>query len=264
LNSAILFKVARKYYEILQIKSLQNNTLLSAQNEITQLLTINNQLIILPDTRTNRSIDSIIIHSWIAVYQKLFYNSTINPLYNNITYLHIVLPLPIAHRCMYNSIEHLLNLINIPQFNSIRDDFKDQWGAINHKIEQKITIQFLFKIAKALPKLKYVNILSGDIHQGGASLLQENKNNTTFTINQLVASPISNIPISKSDSAIIKLISFQKKYITNSIYTTVLPTLYLSTTIDFRNYCLINNKQQAVFYYLDKNVKQFVLPLQTF
>ncbi len=256
-TTKLLFKVAKKYYTLLQQRSLLNNSIHICLNETVQVLEIKNKLFILLDTRTNRTKHRIIKYGLNYIIDHLKLNN-----YKNIRNMYWCIPSPLVHKDILGA--NHIKIIKLDRLLTrllnwrleILDDSIDQWGHNNHKQEKLAVLKTISNVSTINNNIKSTTILSGDIHQGGYTIISSK----TLAINQLVASPISNNPIKKLAAKIWDWTSVANKNFNN--YTATQQHINGVTKFTTRNYVAINNNKACfVSLQLNKKNSNFVIQL---
>jgi len=217
-----LFNIARKYYQLFQLRSACHNKSLSETEDgvFNQYIKLRGFHCFLPDTRSNRTQKQILSsqqYQWLE-------NHALNPP-AEITpkqddegeKLLMVLPVPIAHLDFYSFIDDVFEPVekkSIKKLVDLVDDNIDHWDHKYHKEEQKRMMNLLFNLGEAF-RIKHLIIVSGDVHSAGASsivkMTMEKKEERFAT--QLITSPIVNKPTFR----LMKFTGKRNKFITDEI-----------------------------------------------
>jgi len=190
----LIFKVAKQYFEVFQVRSNANQTLIAKDIDYSMHLTFRNYEIILLDNRSYRSEHSIMSDNQYKnlkklLSQKLFKSINDNHFLNKNKVINFVIPVPVAHLDYKKRTEALLKFWRQNRFiRSLHDDGLDHWDHEYHKEEQKNLLDLIIEFGNT-HEPDYLNIISGDVHSAGAALV---KNKENRLINQLIASPMVN------------------------------------------------------------------------
>lgn len=198
-NSNILkciFKYAKKYYELFQVRGNINN-LIMENYDYSYTLTWRNYHFVVPDTRSHRTRCNIL--------QDVLYNQLEKKLKkpnNTINKLVFVLPVPIAHLKYHHFFESFIKRIfKVTSVSwwftlrkSIDDDLLDHWEHNFHEEEQKRMLKLIFNAGINL-EVKNLLIFSGDVHFGGAAKIEKKIGNIIYSSTQIISSPIVNKPL---------------------------------------------------------------------
>ena len=206
----VIFNSAKFYYELFQLRTIENKTLYEWPFCGTQLK-LRNYWIICPDTRINRTRTRILSSEQYSNLDALLKSNIINnKTVNNVEgtansnfTICFVLPVPIAHRNYFSIMDQISSLNIYSKKSNIlknlkfsnNDDLRDHWDHYDHRTEQLKMLNLIFDFGILLHP-KYLLILSGDVHSSGASSISKHDNGTVIaTATQLVSSPIVNKPI---------------------------------------------------------------------
>jgi hypothetical protein len=244
----VVFEKASKCYELFQIRTLKNTSLLNGKLDYSMCIKIRNYGIVLPDTRSHRSLNNVLVHDQYKVlHANLIMGNLLNLKDGDI--ICFILPVPIAHRDFTNFIEKGMYYIydKLRPFNKEgSDDLIDHWDHPYHEVEQRIMLDFIFEVGEKY-KPKNLLIVSGDVHSSGiAKITQHLKLNETRQATQIVSSPIVNESSPWMDR-IKNLISDDIKTVGN--YTCELKNYGTYPKKDFytRNFIIINEKNAKIF-----------------
>ncbi|MDD4905234.1 MAG: alkaline phosphatase D family protein [Methylobacter tundripaludum] len=158
-----IFKTARKYFELFQIRSLNNNTLLNKTGDHYALgLRFGDYAILAVDTRTDRTMTQIMSDKqWIDVKDWLDISKN-----SGVKQFLSLVSLPLAYR-NFSTID--LALQGSPWHEELEDDTHDHWTVKSHQGERmKLIRHFLDFTHKHTCKSV---VLSGDIHIGSLGLI---------------------------------------------------------------------------------------------
>ncbi len=174
-----VFKYARKYFEILQIRSLNNNSLLDKNGTHYAVgLQFRNYFVLGIDNRVARTKTSLMSEEqWIAI------KSGLSKLTSPIKNLLVMTGLPLVYRD-FSEVDSLLQAT--PWRDEVEDDAHDQWTALSHQGDRMRLIQILLDFTKQ-QKCRTA-ILSGDVHVGALGLIKDEVN--TLQITQVISSAI--------------------------------------------------------------------------
>lgn len=189
-----IFNIAKVYYELFQIRSKHNKSLINRNYDYTMCLKIRKFAFIVPDTRSHRDLWTVLNHKqYKSIANVVFNKKSLKISENDI--ICFVLPVPIAYRDFSNVLEKAAFYLydKHRKFNKkASDDLIDHWDHIYHKAEQKIMLDFIFEVGESFNP-KSILIVSGDVHSGGASRITKHyKYNELRFATQLVSSPIVN------------------------------------------------------------------------
>ena len=182
-----IFKTAKKYFEIFQIRSLKNQTLLTKdRTHFSFALKFRNYHILGLDNRTQRSIYQVMGNDQ---WKDLNTYLDENILNDNLLVLSAV---PVVYRD-FSLTENLVDFTSWQE--ELTDDLKDHWRAKEHQGERMRLIMRLFmniEKRKVSKKNTRTVILSGDVHVGSLGVINDHKNQNK--IHQVVSSGIVHTP----------------------------------------------------------------------
>jgi hypothetical protein len=197
----LIYNIAREYFIIFQ---LHESLLFKCTNKTTDNLStsykFNEVGLVVMDTRSDRC-DNYIMNEQTWTKIKLMCTE----LYSNSKYLLIMSSVPFIYpdcKCF----EKILYLI--PNRQDLEDDLCDHWTSGQNICEYEQFIDFLSDLCKD-DKCKVV-FISGDVHLAAhGQLIIKNKdtNLKNITINQLISSPVGNIPVPKTLASIFEAMS---------------------------------------------------------
>jgi hypothetical protein len=191
-----IFKVAKKYYELFQIRTSANTSIINAAVDYSYAFGFRNFQIIALDNRSHRTPFAIMNDD-----QKDSFITTLTnlkPIDNPEYSLILLVPIPVAHLDYSAAKENWI----IKYFSDLSDDIIDHWDHKNHINERNELLKTLFN-KNFLGKLKYFILLSGDVHSAGRAVVKYKD----FTINQLISSAMVHRPVPTILAAILELIS---------------------------------------------------------
>ena len=182
-----IFNVAKKYFEIFQIRTIKNHTLLSKKRDhFSFALKFRNYHILGLDNRAQRSIYSVMGNEqWKDINNYLDENA----LNDNLLVLSAV---PVVYRD-FSCTEDLVDFTSWQE--ELTDDLKDHWRAKEHQGERMRLIMRLFmniQKRKSNKKNTRTVILSGDVHVGSLGVINDHENKDK--IHQVVSSGIVHTP----------------------------------------------------------------------
>ena len=182
-----IFKTAKKYFEIFQIRSLKNQTLLTKdRRHFSFALKFRNYHILGLDNRTQRSIYQVMGNDQ---WKDLNTYLDENILNDNLLVLSAV---PVVYRD-FSLTENLVDFTSWQE--ELTDDLKDHWRAKEHQGERMRLIMRLFmniEKRKVSKRNTRTVILSGDVHVGSLGVINDHKNQNK--IHQVVSSGIVHTP----------------------------------------------------------------------
>ncbi len=185
-----LFKIAKIYYELFQLRKNSTGT---------RFITVNNHLLVFPETRENRTERKIISDEDYKLMSDHL-NGNNNEYYN----ICFILPVPIAHMNYTSAFERafgfLTRLLRSRRLSIWHhDDVVDHWAHGNHIVDEKKMIETIFKYGDHF-KPKYLSIVSGDVHSSGASRITREVGQNKSYATQIISSPIVNkaVPFMKT------------------------------------------------------------------
>ncbi len=176
-----IYKYASKYFQLFQIRSADNKTLLAPKHSETHFsfgLSFRKTNILALDNRSQRSLKTVMDNQhWHDVKQHLESVKKGSLL--------ILSAIPVVYRDFSFS-EASVDFT--PWEEELTDDLKDHWRAKEHQGERAKFLMCMLQNA-AVRKSKTV-ILSGDVHLGCMGVVQESKRDQTTNIHQIVSSGI--------------------------------------------------------------------------
>lgn len=182
-----IFKIAKKYFEIFQIRSIKNESLLTKdRTHFSFALKFRNYHILGLDNRTQRSIYQVMANNQWANINNYLDENILN---DNLLVLSAV---PVVYRD-FSLTENLVDFTSWQE--ELTDDLKDHWRAKEHQGERMRLIMRLFmNIEKRKESKRNTRtvILSGDVHVGSLGVINNHKNQNK--IHQVVSSGIVHTP----------------------------------------------------------------------
>lgn len=182
-----LFQLQIQPQEIPKTSAVKNRGFLSLKTGLSYGYTIGSTGLLTLDTRSERTQDTIIsLKSWNAIFQWM-------DQLQDLKHLLVMTGIPVVYP-NYSTIETALRLL--PGRQDLEDDLLDHWRSRSHRTERLRLIHRLLKFSKQ--KTCRVTIISGDVHLAAIGIIEskriDNTNSNAGTINQLVSSPIVNLP----------------------------------------------------------------------
>jgi len=185
-----IFKVAKTYFELLQIRSKKNQALLDIDLSYNSRFTFRNYDIVVLDNRTKRT-QGMIMHP--NQYKEIEDSFTKRGLkkrkgaLKDQNVICFVIPVPIGHLNYSKRAERMMQWFFRKKFRkSFNDDGIDHWDHKKHETEHKKLLDMIMNIAMSCNP-KYVLAISGDVHSAGAANIYRNE----YTINQYISSPMA-------------------------------------------------------------------------
>ncbi len=183
-----IFKAARKYFELFQIRSLENRSLFRKDKDHYSFwFNFHRYTVIGLDQRTNRKIDRVMNKNQWREFIDLLEKS------DKTKTLLVMQGLPLVYRDFSFS-EHLVDMT--PWNEELTDDIKDQWRAKGHQGERLRMIMWLLKTQRE--RFNYnakTVILSGDVHIGALGVVNDRKNvYPVYKVHQVISSGIVHPP----------------------------------------------------------------------
>lgn len=207
----LIFKIARKYFEVFQIRGHNNVSRISDDNYSLQLRFRNFEIFSLDNRshRTNHQIMSDRQYHELAKYLKRdLFDDMPEKLQSQKTLLFSI-PVPIAHLNYKKRTEGILRFQLKFHFRySFNDDALDHWDHENHITEQKHLLDFIFNLAD-ITAPTYAHIISGDVHSAGAGRIVKEGDDGTRIVNEFISSPIVYKPIGRFQQFLLSRLSDQ-------------------------------------------------------
>jgi len=208
----VIYGVAKRYFELFQIRTRSNSALLSADHYSQRVPFRNFELLIL-DNRSLRTCDQIMSDQQYRELEDIrdasVFDQALGDLAKQRTFV-FGIPVPVAHLNYKKRAEGLLGRIGWALKNnfvkSLDDDALDHWDHHLHEDEQKRLIDLLFSFGD-IHQPKYIHIVSGDVHSAGAGRVERVQGTNKRHLNQLIASPIVYHPVGKFQQKIVHWVS---------------------------------------------------------
>ena len=231
-----IFKTAKKYFEIFQIRSLKNQTLLTKdRTHFSFALKFRNYHILGLDNRTQRSIYQVMGNDQ---WKDLNTYLDENILNDNLLVLSAV---PVVYRD-FSLTENLVDFTSWQE--ELTDDLKDHWRAKEHQGERMRLIMRLFmniEKRKVSKRNTRTVILSGDVHVGSLGVINDHKNQNK--IHQVVSSGIVHTPPTYIEwLGITSITNDNNEYLNEdkSIETSMLTPIGSAKYLRVRNFVTLN------------------------
>jgi len=193
-----IFSIAKKYFELFQIRSNQNASLISTDH-FSQRVSFRNYEILVLDNRSHRTPDQIMSDSQYSKLEAINHDGLFSACPSSLQpqrVLLFVVPVPIAHLNYKKRAEGWLAWFSKNNFRkSLDDDALDHWDHHRHEGEQKKLIDLIYAFGDEHDP-KYVHIVSGDVHSAGAGRIERTTSEPRY-VNQLISSAIVYKPIGK-------------------------------------------------------------------
>ncbi len=211
-----IFKTAKRYFELFQIRSIKNSTLLSKQQDYYSFLVkFRNFHVLGLDNRSQRTLNQVMEDRnnsmsthWQKVITQLRKIQTDNLL--------VLSGMPVVYRD-FSHAESLLDLT--PWQEELTDDIKDHWRANRHQGERLRLIMHLLSChsrRKQTGKTTRTIILSGDVHIGCmGAIIDKRMSQEHHKIHQIVSSGIVHPPPTQFEWLGITATSSDKKEMLN-------------------------------------------------
>lgn len=195
----LIYKVAKKYFEVFQIRGADNASRISADDYTLQLRFRNYEIFAL-DNRSHRTNDGVMSQGQFkcleAYLERDLFQDVPDALQDQRVLL-FAIPVPIAHLNYKERTERVLRWSLPNNFRySFNDDALDHWDHKNHSGQQKRLLSFIFSLADHTSP-KYVHIISGDVHSAGAGRIVKESENDLRIVNEFISSPIVYKPVGK-------------------------------------------------------------------
>jgi len=177
-----LYEIAKVYYEYFQLR----------QGAVgTRIFPLHNHLLVLPETRANRT-EQVIVSKQDYKLMKDYLKGNKKEYYN----ICFVLPVPIAHMNYTSTFERIFRfatkVLKSKRFSAYHhDDVVDHWAHSNHSEDEKLMMDTIFSYGDHFNP-KYLSIISGDVHSAGASKITRTVDGNENYATQIISSPIVN------------------------------------------------------------------------
>lgn len=185
-----IFKVAKKYFELLQIRSSKNHALMNIDLSYNSRFTFRTYEFVVLDNRSKRTREVIMEPEQYKEIEASFVSKGLKSRKGALkdqAVLCFVIPVPIGHLNYSKRAESLMKWYRKNRFRkSLNDDGIDHWDHKLHVKEHKVLLDMMMRIGKS-QNPKYLLAISGDVHSAGAANVYRNEN----TINQYISSPMA-------------------------------------------------------------------------
>lgn len=177
-----IFEIAARYFELFQIRSAQNTSLLApGGNHYAFSVTFRGQHILGLDNRAERTLGQIMSdEQWDAVTAELTNNITTGNLF-------VMSAVPVVYRD-FSFTEAVFDVT--PWEEELTDDLKDHWRSKEHEGERARLIMRLLENSRARGTNSRTVILSGDVHVGCLGVVNDSSDGSSHKIHQVVSSGI--------------------------------------------------------------------------
>ncbi|NAX20634.1 alkaline phosphatase D family protein [Vibrio sp. V39_P1S14PM300] len=177
-----IFRSARKHFELLQIRGVHNQSLMSANNQprthYGAALSFHGYDILVLDNRSERTLSQVMGSAqWQSVTKYLKHN-------NNQTLL-VMSAVPVVYRD-FSFAENAVDAT--PWEEELTDDLKDHWRAKEHEGERSRLIMHL--LDSGTRRQGRSVILSGDVHVGALGVIRDLRSADNRAVHQVVSSGI--------------------------------------------------------------------------
>lgn len=175
-----IFKSAKKYFELFQIRSIKNQSLINSNStHYAFVLSFRGYQIVAIDNRSERTLENVM-----SKEQWIDFNSTLSNLSPDGDLL-LLTAVPVVYRD-FSFTEGVFEAT--PWEEELTDDLKDHWRAKEHQGERARLIMNLLDDAKQ--RNGRTVILSGDIHIGCLGVINDKRGVKPVKIHQVVSSGI--------------------------------------------------------------------------
>lgn len=235
-----IYNVAKEYFEMFQIRTARNRSLLSKSHFSMQLSFRNIEFIVL-DNRSHRTQKRVMTSEQYSDLEKALNRDLFSGIPREVAkekLLCFVIPVPVAHLNFARIAEKLLHLYKQGDFrHTLSDDAIDHWDHAYHHNEQKKLLDAVFAAGEK-HSAKYVCIVSGDVHTAGAATITDTASKMRVT--QLISSAIVHVPPSWIQLKILKITSRMRSEIEG--YTLDLKNYgsYKKPVVNHRNFGVLS------------------------
>ena len=208
---ATIFRVARRYFEIFQVRTDLNRSLFTksvSTHHYSMHVTLRSVEVFVLDNRSSRTQYQIMAdEQYEDLKTELATPKSGDALFANASnarekVLCFVIPVPVAHLDYASRAEGLLNQLAQSDFRrTVSDDAIDHWDHAYHKEEQKRLLDLVFDAARKHTPY-YVCLVSGDVHTAGAATITHDESNDKVT--QLISSGIAHAPPARWQSVVMR------------------------------------------------------------
>lgn len=205
----LIFKVAKKYFEVFQIRGKDNASRISDDHYSLQLRFRNYEIFALDNRshRTNFQVMSEEQFQGLESYLESGLFENVPDALQDQKVLLFSIPVPIAHLNYKARTESVLRWQLRHNFRySFNDDALDHWDHGNHTGQQKRLLDFIFALADHTSP-KYAHIISGDVHSAGAGRIVRESENSVRIVNEFISSPIVYKPVGKIAQFLLRRLS---------------------------------------------------------
>ena len=205
----LIYKVAKKYFEVFQIRGGDNASRIS-DDHYTLKLRFRNFEIFALDNRSHRTNNQVMSDGQFEdleeYLQKDLFEEVPEALLGQKVLL-FAIPVPIAHLNYKARTERVLRWQLRHNFRySFNDDALDHWDHGNHTGQQKRLLDYIFSLADYTSP-KYVHIISGDVHSAGAGRIVKESEDAVRIVNEFISSPIVYKPVGKFQQFLLSCLS---------------------------------------------------------
>lgn len=208
---AAIFEVAKRYFELLQVRTRENASLIS-NTHYSQHISFRNYEILILDNRSFRRQDQIMSDEQYEDLRRINDSTLFGSCPVALEGQRVVLfaiPVPIAHLNYRRRVEEWLKWLVKGDFRkSLDDDALDHWDHHIHADEQRQLIDLIFNFGDTHSP-KYVHVLSGDVHSAGAGRIKRTSGSERY-VNQAVSSAIVHKPAGKIFQWFVDIVSTRK------------------------------------------------------
>lgn len=183
----VIFAAAKKHFELLQVRGLENRTLLASKprSHFSAALKFRGYTILALDNRAERTLNQVMSKThWSDIANYLDQQCQTGDLL-------LLSAVPVVYRDFSFS-ERMVDAT--PWEEELTDDLKDHWRAKEHQGERlKLIMRLLANAKQRNTNSKGIArtvILSGDVHIGALGIIRDTSGQTATNIHQVVSSAI--------------------------------------------------------------------------
>ena len=205
----LIFKIAKKYFEVFQLRGIDNKTRISQDEYSLQIRFRNFEIFVLDNRshRTNNQIMSVSQFENVEDFRNKYLFEGMSEALSKEKVLLFAIAVPVAHLNYKKRTEKVLKWPIIKNFRySLNDDALDHWDHSNHVRQQKRLLDTIFSLADHTSP-KYVHIISGDVHSAGAGRIVKESANELRIVNEYISSPIVYKPIGRFQQYLLSKLS---------------------------------------------------------